>query len=295
MANASWMNDMSSQIGTLPLRSVVMPGTHDSGSYGITATSAFSADVTKYPWLSYLLNLHLASWIVGPIAAGWAKAQDIAVGSQLAAGIRYLDLRLNPYISVGDLYIVHSKYSVPVTQVLSDVSTFLQQNPNEIVILDFNHLYDMGDSDHAKMMGYLESYLGPFLLPNTFTPQSTLNSIWAQSGRVIVMYDDKTQVQQSSYLWSQDRISSPWPNTTDSAELFEKLDSTLATAPPDKLFVLQGVLTPDGSTVAAGMVGSPSSLQQMAQTVTPQVISWLRQQVGRGVNIVIADWFEYFL
>ena len=93
------------------------------------------------------LDVHFGAFVlecVFPLitdAAHWARAQGQTIAQQLAAGIRYLDLRVEPK---GDTpWIVHTFWSVPVSDVLTQVNDFITQNPKEVVLLDFNHFYDM--------------------------------------------------------------------------------------------------------------------------------------------------------
>lgn len=58
------------------------------------------------------------------------------------------------------------------------------------------------------------------------------------------------------------------------------------------LFVLQGILTPDGGMIAKGRIGAgPGSIKRLAAKVTPAVTGWVQGWAARGINIVIVDWY----
>ena len=60
----------------MPLTQLPIPGTHDSGSYGITPTSPWAlTGVDQFGFLTELPGF-LQDLIVKPIAAGWGKTQS---------------------------------------------------------------------------------------------------------------------------------------------------------------------------------------------------------------------------
>src|SRR3990167_3056746 len=70
---------------------LIIPGTHDSGTYAISANSnyALTRDDPLPQWYEKISNWFPA--IFSGIAAGWAKTQPDTILQQLNAGIRYLD------------------------------------------------------------------------------------------------------------------------------------------------------------------------------------------------------------
>ena len=105
------------------LKKVVIPGAHDAGTKG----------------LSYL-----------------AETQDRDTADMLACGTRYLDLRVSK-TKDGELKIYHGPFKgVTLESVLEDVAKFLQQNPTEMLILDFQHFDGDAEKDvQAKVLATL--------------------------------------------------------------------------------------------------------------------------------------------
>lgn len=69
----TWMSDRPA-LGSFPLTSIFLPGTHDSGAYGEFDPDIGDTSVTKY-----------------------TLCQDEDILSQLIRGIRYLDIRVGYY------------------------------------------------------------------------------------------------------------------------------------------------------------------------------------------------------
>jgi hypothetical protein len=290
---ATWMADMASLIGTRSLKDVVIPGTHDSGTYAITATSGIAPEQDIPQWVNAVYTLGLPGLVAGQVIAGWAKTQPLDIAGQLAAGIRYFDIRV--VLSNGTYYMCHSMYSAPIDDLISAVNAFIRQNPKEVVILDFNHLYGMPDlAANDTLVKKLVNALGNKMAPSSLTPTSTFDDFWASGYQVVTLYAFDNILKQYPQIWSQSQISSPYPATADIGILHNDLDGYLARRSASQLFVLQGILTPDGAMIAKGVIplsGTPGSIQSLAEQVTPTVVSWVQGWANLGLNIVIVDWF----
>lgn len=97
--------------GTLPIQRLSIPGSHDSGA------------------------------LLEPIS-GTAKCQSLTIAGQLAAGVRFLDVRCR---HVGDRFIIHHgliDQKLSYESVLDAVTTFLKANPGECVILSVKEEYE---------------------------------------------------------------------------------------------------------------------------------------------------------
>ena len=96
-----------------PLKSVVIAGAHDAGTKGL-------------PYL--------------------AETQDRDTVDMLACGTRYFDLRVAK--AKGELKIYHGPFKgVTLDSVLDDMQKFLQANPSEALILDFQHFSGEAQQD----------------------------------------------------------------------------------------------------------------------------------------------------
>ncbi|AQR64020.1 hypothetical protein BXU06_02300 [Aquaspirillum sp. LM1] len=291
---ADWMGELATVIGNTPLKELVLPGTHDSGSYACSATSTLAPKQDIPEWVNAIYGIPLVGLGVMDVIARWAKAQGKNIAGQLAGGIRYLDLRV---VRTGKQYdTCHSLYGASMNEVIHQTKTFLAQHPKELVILDFSHLYNMDSlNDQIPLIQQLIDAFGSKMAPNSMGPDNTLNDFWKKGYQVIALYDNADAVNQYPQLWSQSQISSPWPDTTHLDTLKRKMDDNLRQRNVNTLFVLQGLLTPDGDMIAKGLVpftSDPSSLENLAKTVTPDVTTWLEDWASQNQNIAIVDWFN---
>lgn len=116
------------QIGRLPIASLMIPGTHNSGSYKHDVLTRRDA------YQRYLFT------------------QDRDVWTQLVHGIRYLDLRVGYYPAssnsseddsdskhISRFWINHDIIRItPFSQVLRDIKNFLESARGEVIIMDFH-------------------------------------------------------------------------------------------------------------------------------------------------------------
>lgn len=110
--NENWMRAQNATIGDLPLSQIMIPGAHDAGASAI---------------------------LVAPPGAGddcTSKTQKTPIGGQLAAGVRYLDLRAWWWAHDGHWYMYHGESWTMIRYdwLLQSLNTFLLLHPDEVVI-----------------------------------------------------------------------------------------------------------------------------------------------------------------
>lgn len=193
-----WMEDVYSAAPNTPLGQAVLPGTHDSGSYGIDV----DAPCELIPATGTAGVINTLAERNPCAAADMYRAQNTDIGQQLAAGIRYLDLRVSvpkagavptgtsasptasgsapataspssspsaePTPSPAGLQtnfvLEHQFVSTPLTSALDQILSFATSHPREQVILDFQHI-DLGDlpdksAYYAALGQMLSDYTG---------------------------------------------------------------------------------------------------------------------------------------
>jgi len=311
----TWMKDLALEIQSKEIMRVAIPGTHDSGTYEINENSEDSPDSPSFvntikswagikgvilltPIVGPLLAITIAAFVkknLNSIIADWAKSQQQNIGQQLNNGIRYLDLRVAEK-SENEFHIVHSKYSANIDNILQDVANFVKTNPNEIIILDFNHFYNMTCKSHEELIKKIKGKIGDAMAPRSMTAKAKVNELWNANKSIIVLYSNEPSLKNNPNLWSENSIDSPWPNKTNVTDLKKELDSKLPNS-KNVFFVLQGILTPSTKMIAEGLIPSstyPSSLKELATQVTPKVGDWASKWTEKNVNIVIADWAEEY-
>ncbi|GFY11326.1 PI-PLC X domain-containing protein 1 [Trichonephila clavipes] len=142
-----WMEHTSKQISSLRLHEIMIPGSHDSGS--------FSRKKKTYPFTRY------------------KYAQELSIFNQLVYGLRYFDLRIGYYKQTKDKYFINHNFLLTdhtVKSILEQVKSFIKKAKKEIVILDFHEFPSGFESDetHQKLLALIHSTLGPLLVPYDF-------------------------------------------------------------------------------------------------------------------------------
>lgn len=164
-----WMAALPDQ---LPLCKVSIPGTHDSATFQM--------------------------W---PLPVNWAyvhafgQTQDWDLSAQLAAGVRFLDLRVK-----GDGWLYHGPLACALTleAALQTCHSFLQEHRSELLLLRIKDEERSRDSAHRvrELVKKFAKYM-----PLYFSQQSCL--VCDLRGKMLVLQD-----------WQGPEISLPWGNST---------------------------------------------------------------------------------
>ncbi len=168
----NWMSYLSDD--TL-LVDVVMPGSHDAGTKSITAE-----------------NLH---------------TQSSGFYDQLIGGVRYFDMRVAEF--KGTVRCIHANSNQTITNtngtgiefstVLNDMLKFVNDNPSEIIILDFQHLWNDFEDQVVPMIK--ERLSGKMLTKDKATNylSLTVGQLWQWGVNFIVIaQDDSSELRGAS-------------------------------------------------------------------------------------------------
>ncbi|MBL9139552.1 MAG: cadherin-like beta sandwich domain-containing protein [Verrucomicrobiales bacterium] len=214
---SNWMTVHWDKIKTKTLRQLVIPGTHDSGSYDMVDAWEFTdadfwsiAPKFDAPDTAAAASKYVAS---GPFFKHWAKTQSRTIYEQLKDGIRALDLRV-AYGPNGDFWIVHSLYGPRLKVVLNDIARFVREQPGELLYVRFDHFHDlqlrtatqynggtdrMQDARHRELRAQIQAALGDHLILN-WTPEKTLEALRdpANQRRIALFYNEQENVVADS-------------------------------------------------------------------------------------------------
>jgi len=131
-------------------------GTHNSFAFDLDESGdvAPCADNTVHGLVSVF------GMMAKKIVSNWSKTQSLGVDAQLKAGVRYFDIRVSCRPGSSELFVVHGLYGPTVESCLDSLAAFLDDHCCEIVLLDFNHFYDMDSAAHDRLINAL---LGRFI------------------------------------------------------------------------------------------------------------------------------------
>ncbi len=142
----------------------------------------------------------------GCIDMMWAyQTQNKTIAEQLTMGVRYFDLRTAN--DEGTLKIYHESFiGVELAPILDAISSFLEQNPTEALLLDFQHFYDEDAIDATK--NALQQTLGGKVVRNdkgvddvTFVNSLTLAET---RGKCVVFWGSVQGSADSDWLFLRD-------------------------------------------------------------------------------------------
>ena len=108
-----------------------------------------------------------------------------------------------------------------------EIESFLSARPKEIVILDFQHLYQFRCVDHNILLKLLVETFQEKICPRPKDlGQLTLEKMFKDGHQVIVIYP--VVDSSSDLLWPRCSCPTPWPNTTSATKLEKFLDNGLS-------------------------------------------------------------------
>lgn len=154
--NERWMGDDWEIIKDRKLNDIVIPGSHDAGTYGVGIQEGSMFN----PWVHYALDAdspmqYCKAVLQQPpsICAGYAKAQSLSIYDQLRAGSRYFDLRFaRVYDPESEEYayrIHHSFLGHTQQEIFNDFQRFLQEpgHEKEIIFLAFTQMIGLSGAE----------------------------------------------------------------------------------------------------------------------------------------------------
>lgn len=259
------MDNWMSEYGSMPLNELIIPSSHNSGTYNISAASRISPD-SPTPLAA------LVPCIVAPIS----KCQGLNILQQLNCGIRIFDLRIC-YRGLSQ-WIVHGQYSVSLRDALKNVDVWLDTHPKEVVIIITRYLDGVDLNPLINYIGEERTAKYPGL-----NPKSKLSEFWTNKTNCVVIAD----CYGADYIWpSFDTITSTWCNKQDVEELKSWQDNDLPVSYGNNIWVAQLILTPTFLTVIRG--GIPYSF---AGEIDAVLLQWITQWKSekKALNAIMLD------
>ncbi len=268
--NTNWMGDIRDDV---PLCEVVIPGSHDAGTY-----------CTNY----------------------LARTQGYSVKTQLEMGARYFDLRVNK--TENGYYMFHAMFNgEKFSDVLDAICDFIKANPTETLILDFQHFKGGAEADVAA---FLEERLADFAVKNT-AGLSDLQFISALTmgdarGKCVILFGGNEDIAaehdfifnrnndsctkpgmalNSCYVGEYNKMNSDGFIGTALPYYYNNIEEKIAAEGCKGLFVLQGQLT-DGM-----LIFGPYSKEKTHDKAMSAYIEGISEDAHRLelTNIIMRD------
>ena len=267
----NWMSYISDE--TLFV-DVVMPGSHDAGTMSISAT-----------------DLH---------------TQSSGFYDQLTGGVRYFDMRVAKYN--GTVRCIHANSGDPIDStngtgiefetVLSDMLRFVNENPSEIIILDFQHLWNDFESQVVPMIE--ESLSGKMLTKDKATNYSSLTMGQLRQWGVnfiVIAQDDSSELRGvpapnfDGYDWMYKRtenLRSEYDGDThrssasDLIAIWPSYFNNFTEDQYNKVFVLQTQLTAESG---SEVLGAEKNLVEREKSIRNDANKFFRNLKNDPANL----------
>jgi hypothetical protein len=290
-SHADWMYHLLQTDPNIQLRSMCIPGSHDSATNTISSFKPFSA--------------------VG-------RTQNVCVSEQLLRGIRYLDIRMaGTSTGVG---IFHGCLGgSPLSDILHKITEFLKQHPHEFLFLDFVAEFgrNFTSTQKKEALDMIQEYLGPYLYKgkdcNDLLNHHSLQELVQANQRVCLLlhprifndfvwngtvYDCDFVHSNYHYFDSTKVMHNKWHNTRDICLLLKWNIDELEHSSKDraKILVNQFLLTPG--------VGGPTDVFQLlfglislrpisfAQRLIPSMEEFFRNHAEMTWHVLMMDFID---
>ncbi|XP_046366444.1 uncharacterized protein LOC124142185 [Haliotis rufescens] len=247
-----WMGNMGDVLVNKTIKQLRLAGTHHSGT--------FSFNMFLY---------HLA------------KCQNVRVGQQLMAGVRYVDYRLGAMEEAYGARVIHGVfYGQLVLADLLEIWAFSQLHPREFFIVDFQHTSTLEMSMQRQLSVWLDVLFRDTVI-NRWTillTEHTMGDVWGSGRRVLFLHDRPTSTQ----VWPRGVIYARWPNVCTGETLDEHSENELSQihVHHHQLVILQWVITVQFQCL--------TSLYGRSLDIREEGMLWLQQQ-NHPFTIVLTD------
>lgn len=249
-------------IDTLALGDLILPGAHNSG---VDKKATYAA----------------------PGIAHWAACQNNSFYEQMCNGARAIDARVEYHVDsrgVGTFWFQHAgmRSSRSLENLIMQVIRFLEENPDEFVLLDFHELKSGNvDFDHQEFNRFVLTHLGPRVIPSDnrqlnlgqLKQASPVQRVWLAANRHPAL-DRAWFLPQIEHRWSG-------IDTTSVDELEHHIARTLQAPPSGSM---PWSLSATSYSIANGPVDIKEHLNR-----------WFDSESGKWVfdcSIINADFYE---
>lgn len=227
---------------------IAMLGAHDAFTHEIDVFSPVdnnSADGLMQGFIGRLIK---------GFSIRQSKTQVVGATELLKSGVRYLDIRISYNAEKEEYYTVHNYFSSPLSEVLSEINLFLEENPGEFLILDIQHVYGVDYSDGESFNDIYKYFNDSSLLDYAYqnnimelkdVSYGDITENITTSGVIIFSKFDTP----NDYFWSYDNhIRSAWANEDEFPKIIEFLEAEQETIQSNIIYqeglrVMQAVAT----------------------------------------------------
>uniref|UniRef100_A0A452DM89 Uncharacterized protein n=1 Tax=Capra hircus TaxID=9925 RepID=A0A452DM89_CAPHI len=221
--NLDWMSALSSRLWDMPLHHLSNPGSHSTMPYCLHKKSPIS----HKEWRLLKLLGNVLPCVTLPVVLKWSTTQVLSI-------MKHLDDLQMAHMEEGtksNLHSGHMVYTMALMEdMLTEISEWLENHPQEEVILACRNLEGMMEDLHEYLKCCIKNIFGDMLCE-----VPTLHQLWSQGQQVILSYKDKASMSQHAELWPG--IPYWWGNQVKPRDLVHYLEHMKSCSHPEELLV----------------------------------------------------------
>lgn len=287
-----WMENLPNEKQLCPLSQLTIPGSHNSAAFWFDTSLEIAPQQPKI--------IQTLAGFLGPttksVVKNWSLTQSLDIKEQLHGGIRYFDFRIAFRKDSDDFRFVHGLYGHPIEALLKDIKSFLLQHPKEVVLLDFNHFYNMEIEEHLRLSTLLTANFGNTIhTPREDKSIASLQELWLAGEQVVIFYPNASILEMFPSFFSGESICSPWPDTDNKEKLLTHISAHGLTSKAFGQFhVTQAVLTPQTSTIIKHL--NSSLKNALTRKGNETITSWLKSNSADkrySFNVILVDHIDF--
>ncbi|QRV92283.1 hypothetical protein RhiJN_20301 [Ceratobasidium sp. AG-Ba] len=252
----NWMTDLFPVIRSHPLTKLFIPGSHDSPmtqecltqpSWPYNIPTALGPDASDSVKNYLLLGHSLVNFRTRVFIRNWAVTQQLSLGEQLRAGVRYFDLRIAKIN--GSFKFTHALQSHhDIATILAPVKDFMDNHPGEVLILHCQHFYEVMKGEYDHVLAVFQSLFGNMLSPRADIHDVQFDNYISSGRRVLLIWrgEAANNLTNPHLVYDEGEVlNGNWPQGVRTLDgLLEYTTRSQGDRPhPDpKLSVIQGIL-----------------------------------------------------
>jgi hypothetical protein len=244
----------------IAVRDLVLPGSHDCGSYQMTFKNPQLIQESFSGVVPYV-------WVAGGVIKDWSINHYGTLFQQCMTGIRVFDVRCSQ-AEDGSWWIWHGFRTVSLENALAQFYTFIVQNPSELLVLWVR--IDSTMTSEVIFDSYFQPYKGIMVDHSVMSASSSVADIVDTGGKNWLVYAGSGMNNFSNFYGDYSLMVGDWFNITNVNQTITDLTQELATRPnkdtTENLFVQQYIITPQVSDFVWGEL-SRIFLWGMMQTI----------------------------
>ncbi|KAK8803485.1 hypothetical protein WA158_001179 [Blastocystis sp. Blastoise] len=284
----SWMEDNFQFLENRTLFEVMIPGTHDSGSFELTSEicPSGSEEIARWKNIASAVGINVVK-----IIQYWGKSQSISILEQLNQGIRHLDLRA--MWKDNSWYTHHALIGIKIETILDEIVSFMNSKSSEILILEVGHT-DVSASgyDNNDLLQLIETKLNTWLVPkNTNLKTLTFGQMRKTNKRIICNFDNAYSAADFSLIYYiHDMMNGRYANTDDIHTMNNHNQLLFSEKNDYQIMEMSWTLTPSTKVIMDGIaVWNPQNLLQLAAKANQYFNDFYNFNKNQFAGIIIAS------